>query len=96
MAVKAIRIFLAAVVLVMSVANILFIVENWNTALTEATGRSWPLEKEEIKTTVPSTAIETSPGQAEGGIVSFTSWLMRTWTSYLYIYYQELAWSGEG
>lgn len=68
MVVKAIRIFLAAVVLVMSVANILFIVENWNTAQTEAARRSWPLEKEESKRIVPSKAFETTASSVEGGM----------------------------
>ena len=68
MVVKAIRIFLAAVVLVMSVANILFIVENWNTAHTEAARRSWPFEKEESEGTVSSKAFETSLSPLEGGM----------------------------
>jgi len=68
MVVKAIRIFLAAVVLVMSVANILFIVENWNTAHTEADGRILPFEREEIKRIVPSKAFETTASPVEGGM----------------------------
>ena len=68
MAVKAIRIFLAAVVLIMSVANILFIVDNWNMAYTEAAGRSWPFEKDESKGTMLSKAIETSSSPVEGGM----------------------------
>ena len=68
MAVKAIRIFLAAVVLIMSVANVLFIVENWNMAHTEAAGRNWPLEKGESKGPVSSKALETSPSPVEGGM----------------------------
>ncbi|KAL9957754.1 hypothetical protein ACROYT_G034692 [Oculina patagonica] len=46
MAVKALRIFLAAVVLVMSIANILFIAENWNTENIERTAKRWKFEKE--------------------------------------------------
>ena len=68
MVVKAIRIFLAAVVLVMSVANILFIVENWNMAHTGADGRNWPSEKEESRTIVPSKAFDTTAIPVEGGM----------------------------
>ena len=71
MVVKAIRIFLAAVVLIMSVANILFIVDNWNTAYTEAAGRSWPSEKDESKGAVSRKAIETSSSPVEGGMYQF-------------------------
>ena len=71
MAVKAIRIFLAAVVLVMSIANILFIVVNWNTDHTETAGRNWPFEKEERKRIAPNKAIETSSSPVEGGMSHF-------------------------
>lgn len=75
MAVKAIRIFLAAVVLIMSVANVLFIVENWNMAHTEAAGRSWPLEIGESKGTVLSKALETSSSAVAGGMYQFSLFL---------------------
>lgn len=69
MAVKAIRIFLAAVVLVMSVANILFIAENWNTDHAEEAARRWAFEKEERRKILPNKAIETSP--VEGGMYHY-------------------------
>lgn len=69
--VKAIRIFLAVVVLVMSISNILFIVVNWNTEHHEAAERSWPFEKEERKRAAPNQAIETFPSPIEAGMSHF-------------------------
>jgi len=65
MVVKAIRIFLAVVVLVMSISNILFIVVNWNTEHNEAAERSF--EKEERKRAAPNQATETFPSPIESG-----------------------------
>ena len=59
MAVKFIRIFLAAVVLVMSVANVLFIVENWKINVAEKTVESRMAKKEETRIFMPLN--ETSP-----------------------------------
>jgi len=53
MAVKFIRIFLAAVVLVMSVANVLFIVENWKINVAEKTVESRMAKKEETRIFMP-------------------------------------------
>lgn len=67
--VKAIRIFLAVVVLVMSISNILFIVVNWNTEHNEAAERSF--EKEERKRAAPNQATETFPSPIESGMSHF-------------------------
>lgn len=61
MAVKALRIFLAAVVLIMSLANILFISENWNTDNVEIDAMQRAIEKENNGKTVVNEAIDQSP-----------------------------------
>lgn len=61
MAVKALRIFLAAVVVIMSLANILFISENWNTGNIERNAMQWEFEKENDGEIVVNEAIDQSP-----------------------------------
>ena len=60
MAVKTLRIFLTAVVLVMSVANLLFIAENWNTDNIERKATRWAFQKDDINKVVVNEAIDRS------------------------------------
>lgn len=62
------RNFLAVVVLVMAISNIVFVVVNWNTEHNEAAERRWPFENAEKKRLAPNQAIETIPSPVEAGM----------------------------
>lgn len=70
MAVKFIRLSLVAVVLIMSVANVLFIVENWNNA-----GKPQELRNDETRQarTVASTNKVSSSLETEGECLQFNN-----------------------
>lgn len=70
MAVKFIRLSLVAVVLIMSVANVLFIVENWNNA-----GKPEELRNDETRQarTVASTNKVSSSLETEGECLQFNN-----------------------
>lgn len=82
MAVKALRIFLAAVVLIMSIANLLFIAENWNMGNIERTAKRWAFEKEDNSKILVKEAIERS--SVEGMcIIYFLITMCLNWKLYI-------------
>lgn len=75
MVVKAMRIFLATVVLITSVANLLFVVENWNIGNIERTARRLAFKTEEDRRKIVlNEAIDASP-TIEGTPTLITTYL---------------------